>query len=653
MREGGLSSNNLWPALSGSVPTVSILVLCVCMCINIPGQWPRWTIDIDLFQKQHCEHDDYAVQGVNLVGIPYQKYQRKVNAVGMRYLRNVCWKTCMDRVSNEWELKECGLKGNTTGQYEGRALRWFVVRMNVKLVTEEIYEGRTNVKKRNTTRCMDVVEEKEECKDSTSVAIPQFMKKIHKSLYGTVRFTVPATWCLTVCACAHRMRVGRKVGLPGRESTVALAVLALLGSGAVVKRHLSQIIAALPCSSQNISSPKESRWAMPDPPDSSIYGGEQDISYRGSLGIAHTQPHHWVLTRFDGRLALTPLLSRRSSDGEIKTPHDTSVSDAVCTEFLYTLNNSRLSWYQRKFYDDNGFLLIRRLVDDDVLDACSSPMAALVLTDSSQLTSHSQHSDIYLHFDRQNQRFVDICEGRVPKGNMILMKDISLINTGVTGEFLYNKVQDIVWDEVMTKYIFLPKLLDYVECFTGPNIMAIHTMLINKPPDSGKMTSIHPLHQDLHYFPFRPADRIVAAWTAMEKVTMDNGCLVVIPGTHKGKLEQHDYPETENGVNKGYHGVKGFEDLPLVTLEMDKGDTVFFHPKLVHGSGVNKTKGFRKAISSHYASSDCHCIEVKGTTQEKVSQEIEEMAKKRGFELDYQTLWKMRSRVVRGVQSSL
>nr|CAD7196588.1 unnamed protein product [Timema douglasi] len=33
---------------------------------------------------------------------------------------------------------------------------------------------------------------------STSVAILQFMKKIQKYMYGTVRFTVPATWCLTV-----------------------------------------------------------------------------------------------------------------------------------------------------------------------------------------------------------------------------------------------------------------------------------------------------------------------------------------------------------------------------------------------------------------------------------------------------------------------
>lgn len=32
---------------------------------------------------------------------------------------------------------------------------------------------------------------------------------------------------------------------------------------------------------------------------------------------------------------------------------------------------------------------------------------------------------------------------------------------------------------------FLSQILKYVECFTGPNIMAMHTMLINKPPDAG------------------------------------------------------------------------------------------------------------------------------------------------------------------------
>lgn len=37
------------------------------------------------------------------------------------------------------------------------------------------------------------------------------------------------------------------------------------------------------------------------------------------------------------------------------------------------------------------------------------------------------------------------------------------------------------------------QLLNYVECFTGPNVTAIHSMLINKPPDVPE--SIHPLHQ--------------------------------------------------------------------------------------------------------------------------------------------------------------
>jgi len=135
-------------------------------------------------------------------------------------------------------------------------------------------------------------------------------------------------------------------------------------------------------------------------------------------------------------------------------------------------------------------------------------------------------------------------------------------------------------DPVLFQYCSLPEILQYVECFTGPDIMAMHTMLINKPPDPGSKSSRHPLHQgrefhknvvrlhlcrghplissffpsllppptaDLHYFNFRPADRIVCSWTAMEHVHQRNGCLVVLPGTHKGELLQHVYPKWEVG----------------------------------------------------------------------------------------------------------
>ncbi len=44
-----------------------------------------------------------------------------------------------------------------------------------------------------------------------------------------------------------------------------------------------------------------------------------------------------------------------------------------------------------------------------------------------------------------------------------------------------------------------------------------------------------------------------------------------------------------------YYGVKDWNpDNERVWVEMEEGDTVFFHPILLHGSGANTTQGFRK-----------------------------------------------------------
>ena len=68
----------------------------------------------------------------------------------------------------------------------------------------------------------------------------------------------------------------------------------------------------------------------------------------------------------------------------------------------------------------------------------------------------------------------------------------------------------------------------------------------------------------------------------MEKIDQKNGCLVVVPGTHKGEFQPHDYPKWEGGVNAMYYGIQDidYKNLNLVHLEMEKGDTVFFHPLL-------------------------------------------------------------------------
>jgi phytanoyl-CoA hydroxylase len=208
--------------------------------------------------------------------------------------------------------------------------------------------------------------------------------------------------------------------------------------------------------------------------------------------------------------------------------------------------------------------------------------------------------------DRWNDRLLDIVEGRVePSKGMLVMRDVMVAKGAVkpgTKLEAIAKIQDYENDPVLDSYTTHDRVLDCVERFIGHDVQTIHTMLINKPPN---VDGRHPLHQDLLYFPFRPADRIVASWTALERVTKENGCLVVIPGSHKGELLQHENPDFEY-LNGGYFGVREVGDVleRRVHLEMEPGDTVFFHPILLHGSGRNRTQGFRRAISAHYTALD-------------------------------------------------
>jgi phytanoyl-CoA hydroxylase len=75
------------------------------------------------------------------------------------------------------------------------------------------------------------------------------------------------------------------------------------------------------------------------------------------------------------------------------------------------------------------------------------------------------------------------------------------------------------------------------------------------------------------------------------------------------EIAPHEHPDWEH-VNFGYVGVRDLgPDERRVHFELEPGDTLFFHPHLVHGSGRNKTQGFRRSILTHYASADCEFVE--------------------------------------------
>ncbi len=238
-----------------------------------------------------------------------------------------------------------------------------------------------------------------------------------------------------------------------------------------------------------------------------------------------------------------------------------------------------LSASQRREYDEQGFLVLRGFFEAAELEAWKERLTAIV------------EGDV-----------------EVPDG-MLVMRDV-MVAKGVvkpaTPLEAIAKIQDFHNDPVLFEgYVKHPKLLEWVADFVGPDVKTIHNMLINKPPN---VDGRHPLHQDLLYFPFRPADQIIATWTALEACTRENGCLVVVPGSHKGELLPHEDPDWDY-TNRAYFGAKGVgAHADRLHLEMDPGDIVFFHPILLHGSGQNRSSGFRRAISAHYASAACRFL---------------------------------------------
>jgi len=218
------------------------------------------------------------------------------------------------------------------------------------------------------------------------------------------------------------------------------------------------------------------------------------------------------------------------------------------------------------------------------------------------------------------QRFVDLALHKQPAPEHLkVMRDIMVAKGAVqpaTPMHAINKIMNFEADAELYAYTHEPRLLAAVRSIICPepanhdftneemaneDIFSISTNVFNKPPG---VDGRHPLHQDLRYFRIRPAAKIVAAWTALTPTTRKNGCLAVIPGSHKQSLHDHTNPEWDY-VNAGFFAIEDIDLEARVHVEMAVGDTLLFHPLLVHGSGKNRSENFRRAISTHYAAASC------------------------------------------------
>ena len=152
-------------------------------------------------------------------------------------------------------------------------------------------------------------------------------------------------------------------------------------------------------------------------------------------------------------------------------------------------------------------------------------------------------------------------------------------------------------DEVFLVHAKNPRILDVVESLIGPDIKLFGSQCFMKPPGGIEK----PYHQDSAYFFIEPR-ALVTCWTALDDVTLQNGCLWVIPGSHLGELLDHDQPwKVGERVDMQVRDEQ-IQDSEEVPIELSEGSCSFHHSMLLHRSGANRSDKPRRGLAIHYMS---------------------------------------------------
>ncbi len=157
------------------------------------------------------------------------------------------------------------------------------------------------------------------------------------------------------------------------------------------------------------------------------------------------------------------------------------------------------------------------------------------------------------------------------------------------------------------RFLTCERLLDVIEDIVGPEIFCNPTQHLRlklpqqvKPEGSGFLTATVPLHQDIGVVAAEADDsHILTVWAPLNAATRENGCLEVIPGSHRNRLLPHCMQSATN-----QYGVPGEISSRLgerVPLEMAAGSVLLLHQQTVHGSLDNSTDGeLRMSLDLRY-----------------------------------------------------
>ncbi len=142
-----------------------------------------------------------------------------------------------------------------------------------------------------------------------------------------------------------------------------------------------------------------------------------------------------------------------------------------------------------------------------------------------------------------------------------------------------------------------PQIVELVSGVLGDDIVLWGCHVFCKPPGDGYET---PWHQDGHYWPIRPL-ATCTVWVALEASDRGNGCLRVIPGSHREHRLWDHLHEDRNDLTLQQRLAPGtFDEATAVDIELQPGEMSLHDVYMIHGARPNTSQRRRTGVALRY-----------------------------------------------------
>lgn len=260
-----------------------------------------------------------------------------------------------------------------------------------------------------------------------------------------------------------------------------------------------------------------------------------------------------------------------------------------------------LSQAQKDHFNEFGYLIIEDVIDEETLTNIEQEYEAIVERVASELVAEGKISQSYAELPFK-QRYMAIIDELDEVYDLYQHLDISLplinplppTSTMNSGRAVFSLLRH-------------PAILDIAESLVGPEIYCNpvqHTRI--KPPakaiDRGFSDSNltkTPWHQDQGVIT-DDADNtyMLTVWVAITDATEENGCMVCIPGTHKGELTMHCpafTATTEIAIPD-----KLIDQTQAMPMPVKRGGVVLLHQLTEHSALENYSDSIRWSFDLRY-----------------------------------------------------